>query len=440
MLHLQHAALLLLKRRVPCRDALHGPAARALLLAGLACAAWLTPGPARAAPDPELGRHRAAITAGRPSEGDGAVVALTRRGGAFCTGTALSPRAILTAAHCLVRPAETEVLFGDDPAAGGALRRIAAALAHPGYDPRTRANDIGLLFLDAAAPREAAPAPALRASPLDEAWRGRALRIVGFGLDGRSAGATLRKREGEASLHEIDASTFTFLPSPSQTCFGDSGGPVFIDVDGVELLIGVASSGDRRCAEFGRAVRVDAHLAGFLVPLLERAEGARGEVGERCLYDESCRGGLCRVAPDDGRVRYCSAACARDVDCPAGMRCDGGAARCSFPAPTPGAEGHACEADGECASGLCADDGASRACRTPCLPGPPTCGASSRCAPAEGAPARFFCRAHPAAEAGSGGACALAGAPRPGASMALLALGIAGAACARLGSRGRPRR
>ncbi|WP_437752376.1 S1 family peptidase [Sorangium sp. So ce1389] len=416
------------------------PRAPSLLSAGLACAAWLAPGPARSAPDPELGQHHAAITAGRPSQGDGAVVALARRGGVFCTGTAVSPRAILTAAHCLERAAETEVLFGDDPEAGGTWRRTAAALAHPDYDPRTRANDIGLVFLDEAAPAQAAHAPALRARPLDEAWRGRGLRLVGFGLDGRSAGATMRKREGETSLQELDASSFTFLPSPSQTCFGDSGGPVFADVDGVEHLIGVASSGDRMCAEFGRAVRVDVYLAGFVGPALERAEGARGEVGERCLYDESCRGGLCRAAPDDGRVRYCSADCARDRDCPASMRCEGegGAAQCTFPTPTPGAEGHACEIDGECASGLCASDGATRTCRTPCLPGPPTCGASSRCEQEEEAPGRFLCRAAPSATASGGGACALGSAPRSGAPLAVLALVIAAVGATRRSGRPDP--
>src|SRR5262249_51869196 len=55
----------------------------------------------------------------------------------------------------------------------------------------------------------------------------------------------------------------------SQTCHGDSGGPVLVQVGEEEMVAGFTSSGDDTCSEYGRDVRMDTFrdfLAGDWTP------------------------------------------------------------------------------------------------------------------------------------------------------------------------------
>jgi hypothetical protein len=50
---------------------------------------------------PEVEASTRAVTAGTADDGDDAVVALLMDGFAYCTGTAIAPRVVVTAAHCI---------------------------------------------------------------------------------------------------------------------------------------------------------------------------------------------------------------------------------------------------------------------------------------------------------------------------------------------------
>jgi len=224
-------------------------------LAGLVAGCAAGPG--------DLASDRAAITGGTLDQGDPAVAALLGGGQLHCTATLIAPDVLLTAAHCLagVDPAELAVVFGSGT--GGPHLAVIDALPHPDFGPLTLSNDIGLVRL--AAPVDVPPAP-LSPQPFAPWLRGRPARVVGFGLTTAAPPrpgqvvAAPAKRSGDTVIQDYDDTAFDLLPAPSHTCFGDSGGPVLVELDGVELLAGVTSAGDAGCSDWARATRVDAYL------------------------------------------------------------------------------------------------------------------------------------------------------------------------------------
>jgi len=63
---------------------------------------------------------------------------------------------------------------------------------------------------------------------------------------------------GTVAVTAASPREITYGSDPSMTCSGDSGGPVFLTVEGLEVLIGVTSRGDPACADHGVGIRVDA--------------------------------------------------------------------------------------------------------------------------------------------------------------------------------------
>ena len=95
------------------------------------------------------------------------------------------------------------------------------------------------MVLAAPAPAGVAPvalSPGVSAAEEDE------LRLVGFGRSGALARDEGARREGVAAVDAVNAFTLRLRPSPSQPCIGDSGGPAFATIAGVEHLVGVTST------------------------------------------------------------------------------------------------------------------------------------------------------------------------------------------------------
>jgi len=205
-----------------------------------------------------------------PGEWPDAVAVLSRT--TACTGTLITPDVVLTAGHCIDDdPVIALVGSVDFGRPGGEPIRIRASLAYPDWE---HTYDVGLVVLEhpASAPPRAIAAPCTaRAELIEDAL----VHLVGFGLTTRS-GTGDNTRLHEARIPVVDATCsddracnprvspggeFTAGGDGPDACFGDSGGPVYLDTPAGPALIGVVSRGealtDRPCGNGGVYVRAD---------------------------------------------------------------------------------------------------------------------------------------------------------------------------------------
>jgi hypothetical protein len=288
------------------------------------------------------------IVNGEPDSGDPAVVALTVQGQVFCTATLITPSVVLTAAHCLpphtgFATQQISVRFGDGVAAGGELIGAHDSWAHPAWNDNALYDDIGLLQMKSVAP----VSPIARnAVPLGG---GEPVRLVGFGVTSEMGTDSGVKRMGSATVESTDAFILELTPSPSSTCYGDSGGPTLSGTGATEVIAGVHSRGS--CGFSSIEMRVDAYAADIDAFLDAHPDPT-------CEDDGLCAA-ACAAGPDpdcpcatDG---YCTAACPDgrlDEDC--GIACGPNGTcveSCSIPDP----DCPRCEADGQCVESCPAD-------------------------------------------------------------------------------------
>ena len=186
------------------------------------------------------------------------VVMVLKRGvnqAGYCTGVVLSPRIVLTAAHCVAAPADTRIFYRD--AAGQPiLAEVRSIARHPEYRPDAPAKrvvSIDLALIEAQTPLGAALLPA----PLDDegaAVVGEPLRIYGYGLAREGEGASGGVLRGAALRARGPLSKILlWAEDPSGAgaggCTGDSGGPIVSADSGKVLAITTWSAGTagKRC-------------------------------------------------------------------------------------------------------------------------------------------------------------------------------------------------
>jgi V8-like Glu-specific endopeptidase len=307
--------------------------------------------------------------------GDEAVVALVASGRVFCTGTLVSPRVVVTAAHCVdpdanVPFASITVEFGSSIGNPWAQITVMDGLVHPQWS-RTAGypNDIALLLLGSPAPIPPVP---MNTQAFDSSLNGTSVRLVGFGSTSAALNGLGTKRQATTHLTSYDATTFHYDSSPGQTCLGDSGGPAFISIGGTEQYVGITSNGDTTCSSYGIDTRIDAYVTSFVQPYITANDSAG-----TCNADGYCL--LCSPDPDPDCVDHCGADgvcktdCARpDVDCTpscaAGNGCVAGCLPKDPDCDDQSMVGDVCVADASCVSNLCitGPDGVHDYCSRPC--------------------------------------------------------------------------
>ncbi len=250
---------------------------------------------------PVVGGHAA-------TPGEWPDVALVVAPAALCSGTLIAPDVVLTAGHCIeTHPFEVIIGTTDFSQPGGEKIAVKTAVAYPDWQ---KAYDVGVLVL--AHPAMAAPRAVAGACTVQEHLAdGASVRVVGFGLTSASGtGQNTKLHEADlpvtdAACTRVDACNPEIAPGGelaaggrgTDSCFGDSGGPLYLATATGPALVGVVSRGEgvagAPCAGGGVYERADK-----VVPWIERTTG-------RKLARTSCDD----KADDDGEVMSAGGGC-----------------------------------------------------------------------------------------------------------------------------------
>lgn len=230
----------------------------------------------------EASEHEAVSSADMPviggtiDPGDPSIVAIFARQpqsnyGSMCTGTVISPRSVLTAAHC-VDPSAVgdqvvfEVYQGTNIGESRPLE-VTSVTFDSEFDMDNVQNGHDIAVITLAKPTTLAPIP-VNQMPLTDSNRELEVRVVGYGANSHRATGAGTKRTVTTNVKAISSLFVQIGSSNQQSCHGDSGGPALQRIDGVETIIGVTSFGlDRSttnvCFGGGYDTRVDAY-SGFI--------------------------------------------------------------------------------------------------------------------------------------------------------------------------------
>ena len=206
----------------------------------------------------------------------------------ICSGTMITPNVFLTAGHCTsfytqVLAPEGEVAyvsldqsipFGSLTSSKTELLPVAHVVTNPNFNQsQSDPGDIGVLILERNV-RGVTPATLPACGLLDQLVAQNGLKTatftnVGYGLQNRVVGGgvpffqdlnPIPRMFSFSSFNSLNGGFLRLSPNNSTgnggTCFGDSGGPNFLTVNGQQLIVSITITGDSVC----RSTNVDYRL------------------------------------------------------------------------------------------------------------------------------------------------------------------------------------
>jgi secreted trypsin-like serine protease len=215
----------------------------------------------------------------------------------ICSGTLITPNVFLTAAHCTLFytqelapegdvayvSLDQSIPFGSLTSNKTQLLRVAHVVSNPNYNQsQSDSGDIGVLILERNV-NGVTPATLPACGLLDQLVAQNGLKTAtftnaGYGLQNRVVGGgipffqdlnPIPRMFSFSSFNSLNGGYLRLSQNPSTgnggTCFGDSGGPNFLTVDGKQLIVAITITGDSVCRSTNVDYRLDtASAQGFL--------------------------------------------------------------------------------------------------------------------------------------------------------------------------------
>ena len=179
-----------------------------------------------------------------------------------CGGTLLSLRTVMTAGHCLHNMLSVRLIFGAhlvrsaEPSQLIITEQPRSIRLHEQYNPRTFANDIGLVIMTQTLPSNQfmQPISIPTAAEIDLLFVGENVSVYGWGFtseNSRSLSEFPKVAVNRVISNAQCAETFGEFITPTHmcmsseggrgTCTGDSGGPMQTIINGRVVQIGIIS-------------------------------------------------------------------------------------------------------------------------------------------------------------------------------------------------------
>src|SRR4051812_17615861 len=172
------------------------------------------------------------------------VILLDKNSELVCTGSVIAPTVVLTAAHCVSDSSIKFVGFGPSDSTLTSKIAVTKRIPNPTYNGDD-GHDVGVVLLKSPAP---VPPLAINRKSLSKALIGQPVRIVGYGDRDNTGKVYGAKYQVSTPLLKIDSAAIDVGDRHHDSCYGDSGGPNFMTINGTEQIVAVVSEGKgNRC-------------------------------------------------------------------------------------------------------------------------------------------------------------------------------------------------